>query len=166
MRFDLARHSPALDRQRQRFGSWWEGRSGREQMLLSILFAMAFLWGLMALVIQPIWSARTQTLADIRTYQALTLRLRQAGTLGAKPVPQRSGSPATILSASAAEVGLAPVVTPEGDHFRVALSDAPYDVVLRWVADIERSSNLRFTGMRLERRPASGMVSARFEVRG
>jgi len=135
-------------------------------MLLSILTGLALLWVLVALIIQPIWSARNDAIANIRTYETLTVRLRQAGTIVGRASAQRSGSPAEILSASAAEAGIASVITSGSDHFQVALSDVPYDVVLRWVADVERSSHLRFTAMRLERRLAKGVVSAQFEVRG
>ena len=161
MKIDLARHLPVVERLKP----WWHARSEREQKLLAVLGTIALLWVLIVLIVQPIWAARNETIANIRSYESLTARLRLSGTITQKVV-QRSGSPASILSASAAEVGLAPLIIPDRDQYRVTLTDAPYDVVLRWVANVEQTSHLRFSAMRLERRPATGFVAAIFMVRG
>ena len=166
MKIDLARRSPAIDRQRQRLAVWWRERSEREQILLGVLGGLALLWVSVVLIAQPLWNARSAAVAEIRTYDSLGARLAQAGPLNGRKIAQRGGSPANILTASAAEVGLAPQITPEGASYRVVLSDAPYDAVIQWVAEVERGSHLRFVGMRIDRRPVRGYVSASFVVRG
>jgi len=150
---------------RQQLSNWWQGRSSREQLLLGVLAALAISWALIVLVIQPIWTLRREAIVNLQTYEALNARLRAGATIGGG-VAQRQGSPAAILSASATAFGLAPQITPDRDRFRAVLTDAPYEEVMRWVADVERTSPLRFETMRLQRRPAKGFVSAEFQVHG
>lgn len=152
--------------ERQRVLLWWQGRSTREQALLAILAGLASLWIFSILVVEPLWTARQEAIANIRTYDDLSVRLRQAGTLGGPRVAQRSGSPATILTTSAAERGLAPVITSDAAGYRVVLADVPYEMLIRWIADVERSSSLRIITSRIDRQPTPGFVSAQLTVRG
>lgn len=165
-RFDFATLFPTAEPARQKAIAWWAGRSLREQWLFGVLGAVAALWLIVTLAVQPMLTARAQALNDIRTYESLNARLRTAGPLGAAPAQvQLSGSPATILSTAGAQYGLVPVVTGEGAALHVAVADAPYESVLRWIAAFEGSSSLRVTKLRLDRRPTSGFVSAELAVR-
>ncbi len=150
---------------RHRTTTWWLGLSRREQSLVAILAALFLLWFGVSFIVRPLWAAHDRAMIQIHSYEDLRDRLRHAGSLGGVSVAQRAGSPTTILSASAAELGLAPTVTPDGERFRVVIPDAPYDSVIGWIANVEQSSNLRFVAMRIERGPATGMVSAEFTVR-
>ncbi len=162
---DFATLFPSAEPARQKLVAFWQARSQREQWLLGIIAGLLLAWLLAVLVVLPLQRARAEALADIRTYESLNARLRTAGPLGGAGQPQASGSPVTILSTTAAPFGVVPVVNADGDGFRVTIGDAPYDAVLRWIAAVEQSSRLRVTMMRLDRRPASGFVSAELKVR-
>lgn len=163
---DFATLFPTFEPTRQKLIGAWQARSRREQWLLGGLAAILALWVLATMVILPIQRARAQALSDIRTFESINGRLRGAGPLGQSPAqPQANGSPAEILSISAARFGVVPVVNSDGGGFRVTVADAPYEAVLRWIADVEQTSRLRVIRLRLDRRPSSGFVSAELMVR-
>ena len=137
---------------------WWSGRSRREQVLLGVLAAFAILALLLIAVVRPLEAARARATADIRTYDMLAMRLRAAGPgLGAAA---RRGPPASIVAASAGAAGVnVQRVEPEGGRVTVVLADAPFDAVLRWIADVEGSSDLRARDLDLAAGTAPGLVS-------
>ena len=145
--------------------TWWQARSSREQWLLGIMVGLLVLWLPAVTVILPIQRARAAALADIRTYENLTARLRSAGSIGATPQVQASGSPNMILSNTASQFGVVPVINSDVTGLRITVADAPYDAVMRWIAAVEQTSSIRVVKMRLMRRPASGYVSAELTVR-
>lgn len=163
---DFATLFPTAEPTRQKLIAFWQARSRREQWLLGGLGALFTLWLLAVAVVLPIQRARAEALADIRTYEGLTSRLRSAGAIGSQPSSvQLAGSPATILATSAAPFGIVPVVSGDDAAIRVTVADASYESVLRWIAAVEQSSRLRFVRMRLDRRPTSGFVAAELMVR-
>jgi general secretion pathway protein M len=163
---DFATLFPTFEPARQKLVGWWQARSRREQWLIGVLGGLLVLWMLLSLIVLPIQRARAEALADIRTYEGLTARLRSAGPIGSQPATaQLAGPPAAILSASAAPFGIVPVVNAEGSELRVTVADASYESLLRWIAAVEQGSRLRVTAMRLDRRPAPGFVSVSLTVR-
>ncbi|MDO6413608.1 type II secretion system protein GspM [Sphingomonas sp. BIUV-7] len=146
---------------------WWSGRSQREQVLLGVLAALGTLAILMALVVRPLETARAQATADIRTYDMLAMRLRAAGP-GMAGAAARHGPPAGIVAASAGATGVTVQrVEPESGRLTVVLADAPFDAVLRFVADLERTSSLRVGEARIEASATGpGLVTARFVLAG
>ncbi len=159
MRIVIAR-VPALDAALIRFDSWWGGLSRREQVMVAglgvLLGAAILVFG----VIKPLQAARADALADIRTYETLSARVRAAGTLTATRAPRRQGPPAQVVSSAATSFGLAvaPETIPGG--VRVTIADASYDSLLAWLADISGSSDLRVRRLSIQRRPSPGRVSA------
>lgn len=151
---------PALDAALIRFDAWWAGLSRREQVLVSVLGALLLGAILVFGVIKPLQSARADALADIRTYETLTARIRAAGTLTTTQSPRRQGPPAQVLTSSATAFGLAvaPQAIPGG--VRVVIADASYDSLMAWLADLSVSSDLRVKRLALQRRPTPGRVSA------
>lgn len=151
---------PALDAALIRFDAWWGGLSHRERVLLSILAVL--LGGVVLIygVVKPLQSARAEAVADIRTFETLTARIRAAGTLSTTKPQRRQGTPAQVASASAAGFGfaVAPQTVPGG--LRIALADVSYDSLLGWLADLNATSDLRVRGVSVERRPVAGRVSA------
>lgn len=164
MKIDLARHFPGASRFRLQLSNWWAGRSSRERLLVATLVGLFLLWLAVEHGVRPIASARAQANADIRLYEGLTARLRETGNVRVS-APQRRGTPAAILSSSAAELGLTPVIAVDGYVMRVTVADAPYELLVRWLAEVERSSNVRIRSMRLDSRPAHGLVTAELTVR-
>jgi general secretion pathway protein M len=165
-KLDLAALFPTFEPAWQKTVAWWQARSLREQWLLGILGALLAAWLLAVAVILPIQRARAAAMADIRTYENLTARLRSAGTLGAPTrVVRASGSPNAILSITASQFGMVAVVNRDPSGLRVNIADAPYDALMRWIAAVEQTSSIRVIRMRLVRRPASGFVAAELMVR-
>ena len=159
MRFVIAR-LPALDSALIRFDNWWSGLSRRERVLVSVLGGLLAFAVLVYGVVKPLQAARADSLADIRTYETLSARIRAAGTLTAARPARRQGAPAQIVSSSATSFGLtaAPEVIPGG--VRVVIADASYDTLVAWLADLAGSSDLRVKRLSMQRRPTTGRVSA------
>jgi len=159
MRFVIAR-LPALDSALIRFDNWWSGLSRRERVLVSVLGGLLAFAVLVYGVVKPLQAARADSLADIRTYETLSARIRAAGTLTTARPARRQGAPAQIVSSSATSFGLtaAPEVIPGG--VRVVIADASYDTLVAWLADLAGSSDLRVKRLSMQRRPTTGRVSA------
>lgn len=143
----------------------WNKREPRERLLLAILAALAAAALLTIAMVRPLLAARAAALADIRTYDTLNARIRAAGPRLASGSPRRAGEATTIISASASEFGV-PLQgsEPEGEAIRVTVAEAPFDSVIRWLAEIEGSSDLRVIEARFERRPTAGFIGARLLV--
>ncbi|MCD2325092.1 type II secretion system protein M [Sphingomonas sp. IC-56] len=162
----IVTYLPTLDAALIRLDNWWGGLSRRERVLLSILGLLLAGVVLIYGVVKPLQSARAEAVADIRTYETLSARIRAAGTLTTTRTQRRQGPPAQVVSASASGFGLAvgPQVVPGG--VRVIVADASYDSLMAWLADLSATSDLRVRGLSIQRRPAAGRVSATVEFVG
>jgi general secretion pathway protein M len=139
--------------------AFWSERSPRERVLIGVAAALALLVATMTLIVRPLQSARAQALADIRTYETLNARIRAAGP-GLTGARRREGPPQAVLAASAAEFGLAVRPGAGAGIVRVVLPDAPFDSLVRWIAEVERSSDLRVRRISIEQNGAPGRVIA------
>ncbi|MDT8757115.1 type II secretion system protein M [Sphingomonas psychrotolerans] len=159
MRIVIAR-LPALDAALIRFDNWWSGLSRREQILVAVLGGLLAFTVLVFGVIKPLQAARAEALADIRTYETLSARIRAAGTLTTARAPRRQGAPAQVATSSATAFGLAiaPETIPGG--LRVTIADASYDSLVAWLADLAATSDLRVRRVSIQRRSSPGRVSA------
>ena len=144
---------------------WWVALSRREQWLVGILGGLLVLAVLVYGVVKPLQAARARALADIRTYETLNARLRAAGTLGPR-VPQRTGPAISVVQQSAAGFGLTPQLEQTANGARAVLTDAPYDAVMNWMADVARSSAVAATRVEIVRAGAAGRVNATVEFTG
>ena len=145
----------------QRSQIWWTERSLREQLLLGALSATGIFALLLVMVIAPLRAVRADAFADIRSASLLEARLRTGGA-GLAPAGRfRSGTGSAIVTDSASAARLAiQRIEPEGNATRVVLADAPFDQVLGWIAEIEQTSKLRTSEVKIERKGAAGIVSA------
>ncbi|WP_404711569.1 type II secretion system protein GspM [Sphingomonas sp. MMS24-J13] len=143
----------------------WQARSSREQILLAVLALLALAALLLVAVVRPLETARARAAADIRTYDMLAMRLRAAGP--GLAADMHRGPPAQIVSQTAAASGLTVQrVEPENGKLRVVFADAPFEAVLRWVSEIERTSALRIGEAQIERSAQGNGVSAQFLLAG
>jgi general secretion pathway protein M len=151
---------PALEAALLRFDTWWSGLSRRERVMAAGLGTLLAVVVLVYGVVKPLQAARADALADIRTYETLSARVRAAGTLTAAPAPRRQGPPAQVATSSATAFGLvaAPQAIPGGT--RVTIADASYDSLMAWLADLSATSDLRVRRLSIQRRPSPGRVSA------
>jgi general secretion pathway protein M len=149
----------------ERASGWWSERSLREQVLLGALTVVGMAALLLVLVIRPLEAKRARYAADIRAYDMLAMRLRSAGP--GMAVTARRGPPSQIVSEVAATSGLTVQrVEPEGGKLRVVFADAPFEGVLRWVSELERTSPLRISEAQIERSGSGIGVAAQFLVAG
>lgn len=152
-------NSSALENALRRAGDWWNGRSERERLMLGALLATALVALLLVAVIAPLRAIRADALANIHNASLLEARFR-AGMPGSASKVRRGSAQAIVTeSAAAAEIPVQSV-TPEGGDTRVVLGDAPFEQVLRWIADIEQTSRLRVIEANIERKGAPGVVGA------
>lgn len=163
MRLIISR-MPALDAALARFDAWWGTLSARERVLVTVAGVLLALVVLVFGVVKPLQAARAQALADIRTHETLTARIRAAGTLNAAPAPRRQGSPQEVAISSAQSFGL--TVAPEAmaGGVRVRVADATYDSLMAWLADLSATSDLRVRRLDIQRRPSPGRVSAMVDL--
>lgn len=142
-----------------RVAQWWRERSARERRLLAALGIVLAVAALVALMIRPLQAARASALADIHVYDALAAQLRAGGPVTAA-VPRRTGDAAAIVAASLPEFGLAAASSvAQGAGVRVELRQVGYDALVRWLADLDRTSDLRVARLRIV--PAApGLIDA------
>lgn len=155
----------ALESSLRRVDLWWRGLSSRERWLVGGLGALLLAVILVFGIVKPLQAARAQALADIRTYETLTARVRAAGTLapvGAQPQP-RPGAPIDAAGASAREAGIVATFTPGAAGGSAQVAEAPYEAVLGWIADVEQTTSLRATRVEMRKGNAPGRVSATVE---
>jgi len=155
---------PTLNAGLSRIGSWWQARSPRERTMLAglgvLLAAVVLVYG----VVKPIQGARAAARADIRTYETLTARIRAAGSLSAVKPQRRTGAPEAIATQSASAFGFALTTAPIPGGVRVSVADASYDSLVRWLADVTTTSDLRVQRVTLQRLGVPGHVSATVEL--
>lgn len=145
-------------------GTWWRGLTTRERWLVGILGALIGGAVLVFGVIQPLQRARADALADIRTYETLTARVRAAGTLTPGAATQlQAGPPQAAAEAAARNAGITANFTPGAEGLTAQIADAPYQTVVSWIADVERTTTLRVRRVEMLRGGATGRVGATVE---
>lgn len=155
----------ALEAAWRRAESWWGGLSTRERWLVGTLGGLLAALILVFGIVKPLQAARAEALADIRTYETLTARVRAAGVLVAPAQrPQlRAEPPAQAVEAIAREAGLTATVAPGGAGLTAQVAQAPYEAVIGWIATVERSTPLRVRRVELVKGGAPGRVNASVE---
>lgn len=157
---------PVLERKRTEFGLWWGARTPRERRLLMALAGTAAIVLVLVGVYQPLRDARARAVADIHTYEVLAAQLRIAGPeLARLRAIDRSASPA-IVSSSASAFGLAVGrMEPSEGLIRVTLQDADFTRLIQWLVQLETTSILRVSQVRIDRQATPGIVNAQITLR-
>jgi general secretion pathway protein M len=152
---------------RSRAAGWFEQRSERERLLVAAALVLGLCVLFFFLVWRPIDDARTAAREEIRADEAVIARLRVAGPQLAARGAVRTGAPATLITATAAEASLTiRRLEPSATGAVVALEDVEYDKVVRWLADLERQSGLRVSELKIDRRPPPGVINAQITLVG
>lgn len=141
---------------------WWRGLSARERWLVGTLGAILTVSVLIFGIVKPLQAARAKALADIRSYETLSARVRAAGVLvpkGAQP-QARAGTPVEAAGAAARDAGITATFAPGGDGVTAQVAEAPYEGVVGWIADVERTTTLRVRRADLSKGAAPGRVNA------
>lgn len=144
---------------------WWGGLSVRERWLVGTLGGLLAALILVFGIIKPLQAARAEALADIRTYETLSARVRAAGVLvtPAQRPQLRAEPPAQAAEAIAREAGLTAAIAPSGTGLTATVAEAPYEVVVGWIANVERTTPLRARRVELRKGGAPGRVVASVE---
>jgi general secretion pathway protein M len=157
---------PVLERRRTEFGLWWGNRTPRERRLLIALSGTLTLVLLIMAIYRPLADARARAVADIHTYEVLAAQLRIAGPeLARLRAIDRSASPATV-SSSASSFGLAVSrLEPQDGMIRVTLQEADFAKVIQWLVQLEGSTTLRVSQVRMDRGRGPGLVNAQITLK-
>jgi general secretion pathway protein M len=157
---------PVLERTRTEFGLWWGNRTPRERRLLMALAGTATLVLIVFVIYRPLADTRAKAAADIHTYEVLAAQLRAAGPeLARLRAVNRGGSP-EIVTSSASGYGLSiGRMTPEEGLIRVWLQDADFSRLIQWLVQLETTTMLRVSEIRMERRAAPGLVNAQITLK-
>lgn len=162
----LARY-PVLARRRGDLASWWGNRTPRERRLLMALGGTALLALLVLAIYRPLAEARASAVADIRTYEVLAAQLRIAGPeLARLRAMDRSAAPA-LVNRTASGYGLTVGrLEPDGGAVRVSLQNADFTQLVQWLVQLETTSTLRVSKIRMERTATPGVVNAQIALKG
>lgn len=143
---------------------WWDQRTPRERVLLAALLAVLVCWLGFVLVARPLLDARAEALASIARSEMAMARLAAAPAL--PPVASSDQLVPSILTETATEFGMTiRRIEPEHDGAQLTIDDAAFDDVLRWIEALEARHGLRVVALKMDRRPAPGVVSASLTVR-
>lgn len=139
----------------------WNERSPREQLLLGGLAALAVAVLLVNAVWRPLQTSRAAAVESIRVSQAVSAQLRVADPQALMRVAGAGGAPATVITDSAAAAGVSiRQLQPEGAGARLTFEDVEFTRLLAFLTQVERDGSLRARDLKLERRPAPGVVNA------
>lgn len=145
---------------------WIDGRSERERMLLAGLTLLALIAILWLIILQPLLSARTQALYEIRVYSAVTTQLAGAAPVSAQGPTLAPGPLEQTLPALAQQFSLTPDrVAVDDQVLNVAISNARYDSVTPFLAALESSGRVTLQSVTMTRLGSPGLVDVMFEVR-
>lgn len=152
----------------------YEALQPREQVLVTIAagvvaFALAY-----ALIWQPFARARVRYALDLEAARAVAQSLAAAQAEVASGAGQNFsviGSDVSLLTAvdQAAKSGTlnkAPArLQPDGENqARVWLEDVQFDVLMRWMYELQNNYGLHIDVADIERQPTSGLVNARLSL--
>lgn len=135
-------------------------------MLVAVLGSLLALAVLVYGVVKPLQAARAEALAEIRTYETFTARVRAAGGTLATPsiTPRRQGDPVRVVSEAASAKGLTVQPQAVAGGVRVTIANAQYETIMAWLADLAGSSDLRVRSLSIQRTAQPGRVSATVDL--
>lgn len=153
----------------------YEALASREQWLVAaaaVVVAMALVH---AAVWQPFANARRRHAQEVLTAHGIAnqlsvaeAELQRGRPAAATPVVGRDVSLLSAVDQAAKSGTLTKPpsrMQPEGDNqARVWLEDVPFDVLLRWMFELQNSYGVRIDVADIERQPTSGLVNARLSL--
>ncbi len=139
----------------------WHRFSAREQGLILLLAVAALVVAGYYGAYRPLVSASATARRDLATYRALNARLAAADLTAPVATGRRTGSPAEVVRAAAADIGLGGLrVSGSSDAVQATLADVPFDTLIAWIAEVERSTALRASRVEVRRGADPGLVAA------
>ncbi|MDP3294265.1 MAG: type II secretion system protein M [Nevskia sp.] len=152
----------------------YEALQPREQTLVSIAAVMVIVALLYSAIWQPIVHHRQQLASELQSARAVAGSLAQAefDVRSASPLSAPLvGSDVSLLTAvdQAAKNGTLKKpparLQPDGDNqARIWFEDVEFDVLLRWMNELQTRYGVRIEVADIERQPTPGLVNARLAV--
>ena len=156
-----------LSSRRTRLSAWLAERTPREQALLGAASLLAIAFLLVTLVWKPLSASRAAALADIRTYEAVSAQIKAGGPRLAQRASLARTPSGTLITQTAAQAGLTlRRLEPEGAQTVVTLEDVEFDKVMAWLERLQREGGLGVAALKLDRRPAPGIVNVQLTLSG
>jgi general secretion pathway protein M len=149
--------------------AFWQDRTPRERVLMALAAAVLAAALIHTALWQPLSDQRGALHAAIADHAAAEQYLVQGGVVQAAPAfpdPAANQPLATRLTQSAQGLGLTVRrLDPAGPGAAdVTLDEAPFDLVMAWLIELERDRGLDLLAFTLTRRPAPGAVAATVSV--
>lgn len=149
--------------------AFWQDRTPRERVLMALAAAILAAALIHAALWQPLSDRRGALHAAIAAHAAAHAYLAEGGVVQAAPAfpdPAEGQPLATRLTQSAQGLGLTVRrLDPAGPGAAdVTLEEAPFDLVMAWLIELERDRGLELRAFTLTRRPAPGAVAATVSV--
>lgn len=154
--------------------SRYDALQAREQTLVSTAAALLVMALLYSAVWQPFARDRKQLAADLDAARQVAIRLAQAEADVRLAAPQSApvvGSDVSLLTAvdQATKNGTLKKpparLQPDGENAaRIWLEDVEFEVLLRWMLELQTRYGVTLDVVDIEKREAAGLVNARLSV--
>lgn len=112
-------------------------------------------------IYRPLSNARSRAVGDIHTYEVLAAQLRMAGPEVARlrALDRRAAPAAVTTSASAFGLSVSRLEQQDG-LLRLSLQDADFTKLIQWLVQLETTTTLRVSEIKVERGSTAGLVNA------
>lgn len=155
----------------ERFREWWSALAERERRVLGtgavVLAGIVLYVG----VWEPVAYARHKQQADLATARALAVQLEALAASAPRSTGPAAGANQSLLAiidqSSKANALTKPPsrLQPEGDDtVRIWLEDVPFDMLMRWLGDLQSRYGVRVDNADIERESGPGLVNARLTL--
>lgn len=139
--------------------SAFKALSGREQVLIclaAVILTGALIWQVLW---SPIQAGRAAQAAEIARLDAL-IHVASQVRAGPEDSAPNLTPPSQRITQSAAAAGLTLTrLEPEGQLFRVTLSELQFDAAMAWIAELHADHGLKASEVDMARRAAPGEVT-------
>lgn len=152
----------------------YEALQPREQMLVGIAAVLVVIALLHAAIWQPIVKRHRTLVDELDTARSIATRLAQAEVEVRVAAPQSApivGSDVSLLTAvdQATKNGTLSKpparLQPDGENqARIWFEEVEFDVLLRWMNELQSRYGVRIEVADIERQPTAGLVNARLAV--
>lgn len=174
LRQKLAGYRAQIAGQTAPYRARYEALQPREQTLVSIAAAMVIAALLYSTIWQPIARHRKALAEELQSARSIATRLAQAEVDQRFAAPQSGpivGSDVSLLTAvdQASKNGTLKKpparLQPDGENqARIWFEDVEFDVLLRWMNELQTRYGVRIEVADIERQPTPGLVNARLAV--
>ena len=145
----------------------WHDISAREQLLIGVAAPLLVIWMIWYGMVQPVFGRHEQVQQELRNNQQMLSRIKNTASeivrLQAEGavITERPDIPLDqLINRSASNNGLRITgVRSRQNRLQVSLANAPFDQLMKWLVELEQSSNVVIEQLRVEETREEGIVS-------